>query len=204
MAKSKLIPKQIEYLSDSLGSLPGIGPKSAFKLAVYLATEGGELSDVLVANLQKVKNDVSRCDFCNNLASSSDPLCSICSEDRDESSLMIVETVADLIQIEMSDEFRGYYFVTERLISPLSGVRPEDISFDKLLKIFTERKVSEIIFAYSGGVEAESTIMYIKDLIKGENISLTRLGRGIPAAGNIEYLDGQTLKGAIKSREKVS
>ncbi len=206
MSQKKIIPEPVEKLTDTLASLPGIGPKSAFKLAVYLATNGESTSNMLSSELAKVRSNVGECTLCNNLANSSDGyVCSICADEtRDENQLMIVETVADLLQIENSREFHGYYFVTERLISPLAGVTPKDISIDKLLKLFTLRNINEVIFAFAGSVEAESTSLYIKENLPEKNISVTRLGRGLPAAGSIEYLDSQTLKGAINARQKLS
>lgn len=202
MSKSP-VPQSVLQLADSIASLPGIGPKSAFKLAVFLCGDGKRTAEVLVKNLSHAKGTIQMCKWCNNLAE--DELCPICEDgERVSSTLMVVETVADLIQVHESAAYNGLYFVTHGLISPMSGVTPQSLKLAKLIAMIEHYQIEEVIFGLNSGVEAEATTMYLIQQLQELDIEYSQLARGLPAGGSIEYLDHRTISGALESRKKIS
>jgi len=199
-----VLPSQVETVAEAFTAFPGIGPKMAGKLAIYLATYGKPTAKNLVTNIQKLLDEVNVCTQCGNLAG--DELCVICKDDsRDDSLLMVVENAADLAQIEGTLSFKGRYMVLGRLISPLNGVGPEDINLSLLRTYLQANKVEECIVALSSTVEGEATSIYIAELIHKTslNTKITQLAKGMPTGVGVEYLDSDTIKGALEGRKEI-
>ena len=198
------LPDAINNLALGLGSLPGIGPKMANRLAIYLATNGSSLATDLRNILADVQEQIQVCEVCGNIGERQ--ICEVCADDqRDTSLLMVVETPMDLLQIEQSGEYHGRYFVLGRLISPLNGVGPGEISLDKFKSIVGDEKVREIILALSPTVEGEATSLFLTNIATEVcNASVSRLARGLPTGVGIEYLDKETIKGALEGRREYA
>lgn len=200
MIKSSPIPAIVDDLADSLASLPGIGPKLAGRLAVYLATRGKGVGENLQKLLREVDN-LSICQQCGNIAQGEK--CAICSDpQRDDSMLLIVESPLDLVQFERTGEYQGRYVVIGKLISPVNGVTVKDTNIDKLLLQVEISRPSEIILGLSSTVEADATAMYITDHLKQilPDVRITRLARGLSSGVSLEYLDSSSLSGALNNR----
>ncbi len=197
-----LISPNLENLIQTLNRLPGIGRKTAQRLAWFLVSQEKnyaiELADVIKNTVQKVTN----CVVCNML-SESDP-CPICSSpQRQDSLLCIVENTADIQIIEGINEYHGKYFVLGHLLSPLDGYGPEQIRSAQLLDLINQRQPEEIILALKPSAEGEATIHYLSDLLQGSQRKLTRLSTGIPLGGDLEYTSVLTLSNAWKRRYQV-
>lgn len=189
----------IDTLIEAFQSLPGVGPKSAQRMAFYLLERdrkgGMQLSDAL----QQAMHQVEHCQRCNNL--SEQHLCHICQNTkRDQTLLCIIESPADVVAIEQSSSYRGLYFVLGGHLSPIDGIGPEDIGIDRLTDRFKQGEISEIILATNPTVEGEATAHYIAELAKQYKIQTTRIAYGVPIGGELEYVDGSTLARAIEGR----
>lgn len=198
--RTESVPREINALAEQLSTLPGIGPKQAFRLAIYLSVKGKSAANKLVAATQNVLQSVGTCEICGNLAVQSS--CQICQDSsRNESKLMILESVVDLVQIDGQTDFDGYYVVLGGLISPLNGTFAENINAHLLLKAIDTRRVEEVIFALPTTVEGEATAAYLTTLLPNNStIQLTRVARGLPTGASLEYADPATLSSAISSR----
>ena len=190
----------IKDLVQLFSALPGVGSKSAQRMCSYILKQdksyGLRLSKVIKDVISSYKN----CTICNILTQKQ--VCPICSdENRDQSKLCVVENSEDVFLIEQAKIFNGYYFVLGKLLSPLEGVGVEDINLDKLLKLLSQKKVSEIIFAINPTSEGETTISYLSDKLK--EYDLTRLATGLPFGGDLHYTTPMTIASAIKGRLKV-
>ncbi len=197
------LPDAITELASTLSSLPGIGPKMANRLAVYLATSGQNTAQNMKQSLTEVEQKVVVCKTCGNLSDADE--CDICLDaSRDRQLLMVVETPMDLIQIDQTGEYNGRYIVIGRLISPINGVGPGDINIDKFTAFLTAGGITEVILALSPTVEGEATSLYLTNLVKQSSpeVSVSRLARGLPTGVGIEYLDRETLKGALEGRRQ--
>jgi len=192
----------LQRLIDSFCCLPGVGPKTAQRMAFHLLErdrEGGrQLSGVL---LQAVE-DIGHCRRCRTLTE--DELCDLCANDRrNDAQLCVVETPADVIAIEQATDYRGRYFVLGGRLSPLDGIGPREIGLDQLAGILAEGKVEELILATNPTVEGEATAQYISDMAAEKGIQATRIAHGVPLGGELEYVDGGTLAHAFVGRRKV-
>ena len=199
---TNFIPSIVHKLGEDLASLPGIGPKMAAKLAVYLATRGKSITHVLEKDLVDLAG-VLECKTCGNLTVTEE--CIICQDEtRDNSVVVVLETVNDLIHVERTGEYKGKYVVLGGLISPLSGVSPKDLNIDKLSNIIRNNQVKEVILGLSSTVEGEATSMFLSEnVFKNLDLKVTQLARGLPSGVNVEYLDSQTLKGALTGRKEL-
>jgi len=190
-------------LMDALRCLPGVGPKSAQRMAFHLLErdrKGGEkLAQVLAEALQRI----GHCKQCKTLTE--EEICRICSNPkRDQSLLCIVETPADVISIEQAVGFSGLYFVLGGHLSPLDGIGPDELGLDKLEQRFADGLVKEVILATNTTVEGETTSRYISDLASNFNVNATRIAHGVPLGGELEYVDGGTLAHAFSGRQRYS
>ena len=195
---SKFIPS-INKLIDEFSRLPGIGKKSAQRLAFYVINM--EQSDAynFAESILEVKRKIKYCEKCFNITESE--LCDICSDQkRDQNLICVVESPRDLIAIENTKEFRGYYHVLHGAISPMDGIGPNEIKIRELILRLQEDDTNEIIIATNPTIEGEATAMYISKLLKGTDIKVTRLAHGIPVGGDLEYADEITLAKAIEGR----
>jgi recombination protein RecR len=195
------IPEPVERLANEFSRLPGIGPKSALRIALYIVKSEKNDASELASSIVKAKELIRHCSICGNLTEKD--ICTICSSsDRDRSVICVVENPQDVIAVESSGEFNGLYHVLMGSLSPLDGIGPGDLTIEKLIKRVKEDDVKEVILATDPNVEGEVTATYIKDLLKGISLKVTCLARGIPIGGNLEYADGVTLGRAIEGRRE--
>lgn len=199
MAESDLLKELIE----ALRCLPGVGPKTAQRMALHLLErnrEGGKkLCDIMTMALEKI----GQCSSCRNLTEHNK--CSICANhNRDAGLLCIVESPADVIAIEQATQFSGRYFVLMGRLSPLDGIGPEEIGLDQLQRKFASEDLREVIVATNPTVEGEATAFYIQKIAAREKIPVSRIAHGVPIGGELEYTDASTLAHAFGSRMSMA
>jgi recombination protein RecR len=189
----------VDDLIDALRCLPGVGPKSAQRMAFHLLQYDPAGAQRLSAALARVLSSVRRCVRCNTFTE--DELCAVCaSPKRDPAVLCVVETPADLATMEQTMAYRGLYFVLMGRLSPLDGVGPRDIGLDRLLARATDGTVKEVVLATNFTNEGEATAHYIGEMLRDRGLKLTRIARGIPVGGELEYVDAGTLAQAFYER----
>lgn len=196
-------PEPISKLIDSYMKLPGIGSKTAARLAFYTVDmPEQEVTDFAKA-LISVKRDLTFCSICGNITDQ-DP-CEICSdESRDKSTILVVESSQDVVAMEKMREYHGYYHILQGVLSPMDGTGPEDINIPTLIKRLQEDEgILEVIIATNATSEGEATAMYLSRLIKPSGIKVTRLAHGLSAGSDIEYADEVTLLKAIEGRQEI-
>lgn len=197
-----LYSPSIEKLIESFEKLPSIGHKTAVRLAFYLLNSTEEETNEFVSSIIDAKKNLRYCSKCYNI-SDTDP-CNICSNPRrDNSIICVVEDVKDIIAMERTHEFKGLYHVLHGSISPMNGIGPDDIKIKELLARLQDGVIKEIILATNPRVEGEATAMYLSKLIKPLGIKVTRIARGIPIGGDLEYTDEVTLTQALEGRREV-
>ena len=193
----------IKKLVDAFTCLPGVGPKSAQRMAYYLLERNRDGGEHLSASLASAMEGVHHCERCRDFTEND--LCGICqSQRRDKSLLCIVESPADVLAIEATGGFQGTYFVLMGHLSPLDGIGPEDIGLDQLKVLITQEKPAEIILATNSTVEGEATAHFIAEMLKGTEIELSRIASGVPLGGELEYIDGGTLMHSFSGRKPYS
>ena len=189
----------IDRLKEALRRLPGVGPRTAGRMAFHLLERDREGGRVLAQALQAAVAGVNHCERCNNF--SENPFCDICnSGKRDETLLCVVETPADLDTIEQAGAYTGYYFVLMGHLSPLDGIGPDQLGFERLVEVISQGVVEEVILGTNLTVEGQATADYLSDLLQAHEISVSRLARGVPAGGELEYMDANTLNQAFSDR----
>lgn len=192
----------IEKLIESFEKLPSIGHKTAQRLAFYMLDQSKEEIKEFTDSIINAKNNLKFCSKCYNI-SDTDP-CNICSNPkRDESIICVVEEVKDVLAMERTHEYNGVYHVLHGSISPMNGIGPENIKIKELLSRLMDGKVKEIILATNPRVEGEATSMYISKLVKPLGVKVTRIARGIPIGGDLEYTDEVTLAKALEGRREM-
>lgn len=192
----------LEELIDCFQKLPGIGRKTAARLAMFVISDKSGYSEKFAAALKNAKNEIKYCSLCQNITDSD--VCSICSDDmRDRSVICVVEDPQDVMAFERTREFNGLYHVLHGVISPLDGIGPDQITVKDLMTRLTDGTVKEIILATNPTVEGEATSSYIARLIKPMGIKVTRLAYGIPVGGDLEYADEVTLSRALEGRSEI-
>jgi recombination protein RecR len=194
--------KPISRLIEELHKLPGIGPKTAQRLAYHLLQAPPEKSRDLADAILGIKENLRLCSVCLNITDS-DP-CGICSDEtRDGMKICVVEEPIDIMPLERTRKFRGLYHVLHGVISPSDGIKPEDLRIKELLDRLGSNSVTEVILATNPNVEGEATSMYIQRLITPLGIRVTRLARGLPFGGDLEYADDVTLSRALEGRQEM-
>ena len=189
----------LDQLIKMLGNLPGLGNRSARRIALYLLQKRENAMLPLAHALQEAAEKIKNCERCGNLDVNSP--CHICSDlKRDRSKICVVAHVSDLWAIEKTSAFRGVYFVLGGLLSALDGIGPEDLSIGKLAEQVRQEQTDEIILALSATVDGQSTAHYIADRLHGIAPKITRLAHGVPVGGELDYLDEGTITTALKSR----
>ena len=192
----------IQDLIDALGRLPGIGPKSAQRIAFYILQSENEIALNLVEAVRTVKERVKFCSICGNV--SEDQECKICKDPRrDNSQICVVEESKDVIAIERTREFRGKYHVLGGAISPIDGIGPEQLRIRELMQRLSDSAVQEVILATDPNLEGEATATYLARMIKPLGISVSRLASGLPVGGDLEYADEVTLGRAFEGRRQL-
>lgn len=195
-------PVAIKNLIDSFKMLPGIGEKTAERLALYIVSSDKNKTELFANSLVEVNTKISRCTRCNNF--SDDNLCDMCKKNnRNRKILCVVEEPKNVILFEKMGTFFGEYHILGGLISPLDGINPNDLKIDILLKRIQEDKVEEIIFALKPSIEGETTILYITKKITDNKIKFTKIAHGVPIGADIDYVDTLTLEMAIDNRTEI-
>ena len=196
-----MYPVSLQELIEEFQKLPGIGHKSAVRLAFHVMNMPEAKTQKFIDAINKAKKSVHLCEKCQNLTDK--PLCDICqSAKRDNSVICVMESPKDVTALEKTKEYNGLYHVLHGAISPMDGVGPEDIKIKELMARLTP-EVTEVIMATNPTVEGEATAMYIARLLKPMGITVTRIAHGIPVGGDIEYADEVTLTRAIEGRREI-
>jgi recombination protein RecR len=198
-----ILPDTVERLINEFARLPGIGPKSASRLTFYLLRASGEQALDLAEALKDLKEHTRFCSVCHNITEE-DP-CLICQDDtRDAQVLCVVEEPLDVLAIERSRAYNGRYHVLHGAISPVEGIGPEDLRIEDLVMRVGDGNFQEIILATNPTLEGESTALYLQRRLVGSGVRLTRLARGLPVGGDLEYTDEITLSRALEGREELT
>ena len=198
------VPKPVERLIEAFARLPGIGPKTASRLTYYLvrAPEGDSLE--LAEALREVHAGTQQCSVCFNITSAGADPCPICSDEtRDAGMLCVVESPLDVLALERTGQYRGRYHVLHGAISPVEGIGPEQLRISELVERLAREEIEECILATNPTLEGEATAMYLQRQLEGQAIRLTRLARGLPAGGDLEYADANTLSQALEGRREM-
>lgn len=197
-----MYPSSLQKLIDSFKYLPGIGEKTAERLAFSIMDMDEERVEDFSDSLTKVKNSIHRCSVCNGLTDLD--TCKICSDkSRDSEVLCVVEDPKSVFLFEKLGLFHGKYHVLKGLISPLDGMNPEDIELEKLVDRVKKEQFREIILAFRPSIEGETTSLYIKRILGDMNLSITKIASGIPIGADMEYIDAMTLERALLDRKDV-
>ena len=194
------LPESLNRLIDGFTDFPGIGKKTAERMAFYLLKSNDGWAQNLAKSIINVKELIHECPTCHNISDTSS--CSICSDTKRDSSLLcVVEDTTDLVVFEKTNHFRGKYHVLGGVLSPLDGIGPEDLHFDTLLERVNGEE--EVIIATNSSAEGETTALYLAKLLKDYNVKVTRLASGIPVGCELEYTDEATLVSALEGRREI-
>jgi recombination protein RecR len=198
------MPRPVERLIEAFARLPGIGPKTASRLTYYLFRSPESESRELAEALKEMHAGTALCSVCFNITSNEINPCVVCmDEGRDSEIVCVVEEPLDALAIEKTGMFRGRFHVLHGAISPVEGVGPDDLRIAELISRVTQEEVEEIILATNTTLEGEATAMYLKKQLEGHPVRLTRLARGLPFGGDLEYADMTTLSQALEGRQEV-
>jgi recombination protein RecR len=201
---SVAVPRPVERLIEAFSRLPGIGPKTASRLTYYLLKAPESESRELAAALEEMRTSTSFCPICFNITMSDVSPCAVCrDEDRDLKLVCVVEEPLDVLAIERTGLFRGRYHVLHGAISPVEGIGPEDLRIEELVTRVSQEGIEELILATNPTLEGEATAMYLKQRLKNYPVRLTRLARGLPSGGDLEYADVTTLSQALEGRQEI-
>ena len=194
--------ESVNSLIEEFGKLPGIGPKSAERLAFYILKTQPQEAMALARAIEDVKNKTMRCKLCYNLSESE--VCKICSDrQRDKEMICVVEQPKDLIALEKTGTCKWVYHVLGGHIAPLEGMEPSDLTIEQLVKRVREGNVKEIIMATNPNLAGDGTALYISSLLRDSSVKITRLARGLPTGSTIEYASGKILNDAIIGRQQM-
>lgn len=192
----------IDDLMASLRCLPGVGPKSAQRMALHLLERDRAGAERLAQSLHKAVEGVGRCQRCRTLTEQAH--CGICANNRRDNTLLcVVETPGDVLAIEQAGTYQGKYFVLLGHLSPIDGIGPEDIGVDQLITLLQQEPITEVILATNPTVEGEATAYYISERAKNLNVTVSRIAHGVPLGGELEFIDGGTLAHAFSSRRSL-
>jgi recombination protein RecR len=195
-------PRSLEELIDALRCLPGVGPRSAQRMAYHLLQRDPAGARRLASSLEYVLGHIRHCGKCNNFTE--EGVCELCqSQRRDATLLCVVEMPADLLMMEQAHCYKGMYFVLMGRLSPLDGIGPREIHLDRLLKRAQDGIVKEVVLATNFTVEGEATAHYIGELLHHKGVKVTRIARGLPVGGELEHVDSGTLAQAVLERREV-
>lgn len=197
-----MYPESIKNLINSLKSLPGVGEKSAERLAFSILNFDNEKLDMLISSLSGLKN-IKKCSICNNITDKD--ICSICSNDtRNNDSIFVVEKSKDIILFEKMGNYNGKYHVLGGLISPIDGINPEDLNINSLVDRVRKCNVKEVIVVLKPSIEGETTMQYIKKILSKCDVKVSKIPIGIPIGTDIEYIDSMTLEMAFEDRKDIT
>lgn len=197
-----MYPKCIRNIIDCFKNLPGIGEKTAERLAFSLIGFSKENLTSFSAAITDIRDKITTCEICGNIADSN--ICNICSDkERNSNIIFVVEKAKDISLFEKINIYNGKYHVLGGLISPLDGIGPDDININKLIDRIDKESVHEIIMALKPSIEGETTMQYIKKILENKNVRVTRIATGIPMGTDIEYIDAMTLEFALEGRKDI-
>lgn len=196
------IEEHLENLKNGFKKLPGIGSKTADRLAFHLISGKKQEAFDLAETIKNSINSIRKCDVCNMLSANSP--CQFCTDqDRQDDLLCVVERTQDIYLLEKINNFKGRYFVLGHLISPIDGIGPREINFPHLESLVIERGIKEMILAINPSSEGESTMSFISEKLQNDEMEITRLATGLPIGGNIEFTTTKTLQNAFDHRQKI-
>lgn len=196
-------PKTIINIIECFKKFPGIGEKTAERMALATLNMEEDALELFSKSLKNVKTKIKKCEKCGSLTENE--LCEICEDDKRNHEIMcVVEECKNVILFEKIGSYRGVYHVLEGLISPLEGVNPEDIHIDKLIKRIKDEKIKEVILALKPSIEGETTALYISKMLEKEKVKVSKIAHGIPMGAEIEYIDPLTLEMAMEDRREIS
>lgn len=199
-----LLPAPLQNMINALARLPGIGPKSASRLTFYLLNAPEELAESLVEALRELKSGIGYCKVCFNITLAGRDECEICSStERDPGLVCVVEEPLDVLAIERIGAYQGRYHVLRGALSPIEGVGPEDLTISELLVRVRAGGVKEVILATNPSMEGDATAMYLQRQLGQSGVRITRLARGLPVGGDLEYADQGTLLRALMGRQDM-
>jgi recombination protein RecR len=200
----RTLPEPVQNLIDAFSRLPGVGPKTASRLTFYLLRAPEDLSESLSSALLEIKQGTGLCDVCFNITRKESNLCEVCaSEERDTHLLCVVEEPLDVLAIERTAGYAGQYHVLHGVLSPIEGIGPEDLKIMPLLDRLQKGEFQEVILATNPSMEGDATAMYLHQRIEPMGIRVTRLARGLPVGGDLEYADQNTLLRALAGRQSL-
>ncbi|GAB4026933.1 MAG: recombination mediator RecR [Candidatus Microgenomates bacterium] len=196
------LPKIVEDVASSFEKLPGIGRRSALRLAFYLLRMPQRDLEIFAQSIANLKKQTKLCSICHNLTDQEQ--CSVCGDpSRDATIVCVVESFQDVIALEKSGSYKGLYHVLHGSISPLNNIGPEELFIDTLVARVKKGEIKEVILSTNTSLEGEATALYIKQALEGAGVTITRLGRGLPTGVEIEYADEVTLHQALLTRRAV-
>ena len=199
-----LLPEPIHNLIEAFSRLPGIGPKTASRLTFYLLRAPENLSSDLADALSSLKSGTGLCQRCFNITESERQECAICTnQERDQAVLCVVEEPLDVLALERTDGFHGRYHVLQGALSPIDGIGPEDLKIRELIGRLETEDIREVILATNPSLEGDATAMYLRQQLLPLDIRITRLARGLPMGGDLEYADQNTLLRALAGRQDM-
>jgi len=197
-----IYPPSLENLINQFSNLPGIGQKSAARIALFVLKSDRRLAEDLARSLVEVKERITFCSRCFNLTD--DDPCAICRDEaRNNGILCVVEGPGDQLALEESGSFKGRYHVLHGALSPLDGIGPEDLKIAELLSRLTRENISEVILATNPTTEGEATASFLAGILSDKNVTVSRIALGVPMGGDLKYMDRMTLQYALKTRMKV-
>jgi recombination protein RecR len=200
----KLLPEPIQRLVIALERLPGVGPKTASRLAFYLLRSPNEIADDLAGALQNLKTSIGQCSVCFNFTLCDQDLCDVCSSpERDAGLICVVEDALDVLALERTAGYHGRYHVLHGALSPIEGIGPDDLKIHPLIERVKGGQVKEIIIATNPSMEGDATALYLSQQLQSYDVKVTRLARGLPMGGDLEYADQSTLLRALSGRQEM-
>lgn len=199
-----LLPESLQLLINALERLPGIGPKSASRLAFYFLRAPDEVSQDLASALASLKANTAFCQECFNITQAGRERCEICeSTQRDSSLVCVVEEALDVLALERTGGFQGKYHVLQGVLSPIEGIGPDDLKIDQLIARVRKGEIKEVILATNPSMEGDATALYLRQQLEPLGVKVTRLARGLPVGGDLEYADQNTLLRALSGRQEM-
>jgi recombination protein RecR len=200
-----LLPDSIQSVINSLERLPGIGPKSASRLAFYLLRAPDDVSQNLATALAQLKANTAFCQECFNITQAGRELCDVCDSSRRDGSLIcVVEEALDVLALERTGGFQGKYHVLQGVLSPIEGIGPDDLKIKQLVARVKTGGVKEVILATNPSMEGDTTALYLSQQLVPLGVRITRLARGLPVGGDLEYADQNTLLRALSGRQEMN